>query len=208
MTDGIAASSPSAVANSASAMPGATTASEVFFDSAIAWKLVMMPHTVPNRPTNGAVEPTVARNSKRRSSRSISRLMVTSMTFSTRIWMPPSVRGLPSTVRFHSRMAATNKDAMLSVLARDTEPYRSSSDWPDQNICSNLSVSRRARANKNSFEKMIAHDQTEASSSPTMMICTIRLACMNSSSTETEPWAGARDFCITSAGFMCVSVVP
>jgi hypothetical protein len=30
----------------------------------MAWKLVMMPHTVPNSPTNGAVEPTVARNSK------------------------------------------------------------------------------------------------------------------------------------------------
>ena len=55
----------------------------------MAWKLVMMPHTVPNRPTNGAMEPTVARNSRRRSSCSISRLMVTSITFSTRIWMPP-----------------------------------------------------------------------------------------------------------------------
>ena len=43
-------------------MPGATTASEVFLVSAIAWKLFMMPQTVPNRPMNGAVEPTEARN--------------------------------------------------------------------------------------------------------------------------------------------------
>ena len=34
-------------------MPGATTASEVFFEAAIDWKLVMMPQTVPNRPMNG-----------------------------------------------------------------------------------------------------------------------------------------------------------
>ena len=33
----------------------------------------MMPQTVPNRPTKGAVEPTVARNDMKRSSRSISR---------------------------------------------------------------------------------------------------------------------------------------
>ena len=49
------------MANSASAMPGATTARPVFLASAMAVKLRMMPQTVPNRPTNGATEPTVAR---------------------------------------------------------------------------------------------------------------------------------------------------
>ncbi len=39
-------------------MPGATTASEVFFEAAIDWKLVMMPQTVPNRPMKGPAEPT------------------------------------------------------------------------------------------------------------------------------------------------------
>jgi hypothetical protein len=62
MTAGIAATRPSAVANRASAMPGATTASEVFFEAAIDWKLFMMPQTVPSRPMKGAVEPTEARN--------------------------------------------------------------------------------------------------------------------------------------------------
>ena len=62
ITAGIAATRPSAVANNASAIPGATTASEVFFDNAIAVKLFMIPHTVPNRPTKGAVDPTDARN--------------------------------------------------------------------------------------------------------------------------------------------------
>ena len=51
------------MANSDSAMPGATTARLVFFAAAIEEKLFMMPQTVPNRPTNGAVEPTVARKS-------------------------------------------------------------------------------------------------------------------------------------------------
>ena len=43
-----------AVASSASAMPGATTARLVDFEPAIAWNEVMMPTTVPNRPMNGA----------------------------------------------------------------------------------------------------------------------------------------------------------
>src|SRR6266702_1505047 len=53
----MAAISPIAVANSASAMPGATTASEVLFEAAIDWKLDMMPQTVPNRPTTGPSQP-------------------------------------------------------------------------------------------------------------------------------------------------------
>ena len=57
----MAANRPSAVASSASAMPGATTASEVFLEAAIERNEVMMPHTVPNRPTNGPAEATVAR---------------------------------------------------------------------------------------------------------------------------------------------------
>jgi hypothetical protein len=105
------------VANKASAMPGATTARLVFLLLAIDWKLVMMPHTVPNRPTKGAVEPTVARKVSRRSSRSTSREMVTSMTFSTLSCRPGigrAPRSLPSrsVERFHSRIAATNSAAM------------------------------------------------------------------------------------------------
>src|ERR1035437_7022060 len=57
----MAATSPSAVASKASAMPGATTARLVVWDSEIPMKEFMMPQTVPNRPTNGAVAPVVAR---------------------------------------------------------------------------------------------------------------------------------------------------
>src|SRR3546814_8837259 len=50
MTAGMAANSPSAVANSASAIPGATTARLVLLAPAMSLKLRMIPQTVPNRP--------------------------------------------------------------------------------------------------------------------------------------------------------------
>ena len=115
---------------------------------AMAWKLVMIPHTVPNRPMKGAVEPTVARNRRRRSSCSISRLMVTSIAFSTRSWMPPMARMLPSTERFHSRMAATNSAAIENVRPHkgpNTAVERlAQPDW-----ASELSASSRAQRKEN-----------------------------------------------------------
>src|SRR6201993_1605776 len=108
----MAAMRPMAVANSASAIPGATTASEVFFEAAIDWKLDMMPQTVPNRPTNGPAEPTVATTKTRRSSRSTSRAIETFMTFSIRICKPAKDRDWLSNDRFHSRIAATKQAAI------------------------------------------------------------------------------------------------
>ncbi|ODR96490.1 hypothetical protein AUC70_14495 [Methyloceanibacter stevinii] len=60
----MAAARPIAVTMRASAMPGATTARLVSFCVAMAVKLLTMPQTVPNRPTNGAAEPTVAKNGR------------------------------------------------------------------------------------------------------------------------------------------------
>ena len=80
----MAAKRPIAVASSASAMPGATTASEVFFDAAIDWNEFMMPNTVPNRPMNGPAEAIVARTRRFDSSRSTSRAIETSSTLSMR----------------------------------------------------------------------------------------------------------------------------
>ena len=59
-TAGIAANNPNAVANNASAIPGATIAKLVFLEIAIDWNEFIIPHTVPNKPIKGAVEPTVA----------------------------------------------------------------------------------------------------------------------------------------------------
>ena len=58
----MATNNPSAVANNASAIPGATTARFVFCAIAIDWKLFIIPQTVPNSPIKGAVEPAVAKN--------------------------------------------------------------------------------------------------------------------------------------------------
>ena len=60
-TAGMAAKSPMAVASSASAMPGATTARLVVLVFDMPIKLSMIPQTVPKRPTKGAVAPIVAR---------------------------------------------------------------------------------------------------------------------------------------------------
>ena len=64
MTAGIAANKPNAVANKASAIPGATIARLVFLEIAIDWNEFIIPQTVPNKPIKGAVEPTVARKEK------------------------------------------------------------------------------------------------------------------------------------------------
>src|SRR3979409_993332 len=111
----MAAIRPIAVANSASAMPGATTASEVFLEAAIDWKLDMMPQTVPKKTTKGPREQTLARNSSRLSSRSIPRAMETFMTFSIRICSPAKDRAWLSNDRFHSRIAATKHAAIDCV---------------------------------------------------------------------------------------------
>ena len=85
MTAGMAASRPIAVASSASAMPGATTARLVDFEPAMAWNEVMMPTTVPNRPMKGAAEPMVARKRAGAPRRSISRASATSIALSIRV---------------------------------------------------------------------------------------------------------------------------
>ena len=56
----MAANKPRAVAKRASAIPGATIARLVFLDIAIDWNEFIIPHTVPNKPIKGAVDPIVA----------------------------------------------------------------------------------------------------------------------------------------------------
>src|SRR5690606_40417826 len=70
MVAGMAATSPRAVAKRASAIPGATTASEVLAVAAIEAKEFIIPQTVPKRPMKGAADPTDARKIMCVSSRS------------------------------------------------------------------------------------------------------------------------------------------
>ena len=103
----------------------------------------MIPHTVPNNPTKGPVEPTEARNVMWRSSPSISRPSVTSMTRSIR-WARPAfwaTSAIPlAAERRHSRMAAIKIDAIGLVGRSLIRSYRSSSDPPDQKASSNSSA--------------------------------------------------------------------
>ena len=75
MTAGIAAIRPKAVANNASAIPGATTAKLVFFVIPIAWKLFIMPQTVPNNPTKGAADPNDAKKIIGKTTKYISKIL-------------------------------------------------------------------------------------------------------------------------------------
>ncbi len=102
-------------------MPGATTARLVFFEAAIDWKLSMIPQTVPNSPTNGAVEQTVARKLMKRSIRSISRPTVTFITRSIRCCRLERITTVPrrpfAALRRHSRIAAANT-ALIGSIGR------------------------------------------------------------------------------------------
>src|SRR5246127_332000 len=191
-----------AVANSASAIPGATTASEVFFEAAIDWKLEMMAQTVPNRPTNGPAEPTVASTKSRRSSRSTSRAIETFITFSIRICRPAKDRVWLSNERFHSRIAATKHAAIDCVGLADSARYSSSIDCPDQNACSKRSMARLVREYRNILSIAIAQTQTEQDNSPSMTALTIQWACKNSAISETSADAIGKADCATSAGFI------
>ena len=79
----------------------------------------MMPHTVPNRPTKGAVDATVASTIRLDSSFSTSRAIDTSSTFSRRACRPMKEAPTFWNERFHSRIAATNSDAMPMVSRCD-----------------------------------------------------------------------------------------
>ena len=84
----MAAKSPSPVASKASAIPGATTAKLVFCCSAISIKAFIIPHTVPNKPIKGAVDPIVARIVNPDCRSSASRTTATSIERSIRACAP------------------------------------------------------------------------------------------------------------------------
>src|SRR3954452_7450634 len=115
MTAGMAATRPIAVASSASAMPGATTARFVVCDFEMPMKLFMMPHTVPNRPTKGEVEPMVASTPMPTRMRRASARMISEKLEAARSLMPVSL-DRPADIRA-SRSAAARKDGSIPALA-------------------------------------------------------------------------------------------
>src|ERR1700730_7050593 len=109
ITAGIAATSPIAVASSASAIPGATTARLVVCAFEIPTKLFMMPHTVPNSRTNGDVAPMVASNPMPSRMRRASAREISAKLDAARSLMPLSEE-MPADSRGWRIAAARNAD--------------------------------------------------------------------------------------------------
>ena len=167
ITAGIAANSPIAVANSASAMPGATTARLVFCWLAIDVKLRMMPHTVPNSPTNGATDPTVASTLSRSDSWSISLATADPIVVPSRSRVPSRSMRLPWVERRHSVTPA----ASTRAVGRSAVPRvltKASMSSARQNSCSKVSLALRVRPSFTQKAMMIAQVQMLASSSPSI----------------------------------------
>src|SRR5271156_2941291 len=114
MTAGIAATRPIAVASSASAIPGATTARFVVCDFEIPMKLFMMPQTAPNRPTNGDVAPMEASNPMPIRIRRPSARTISAKLDAARSLMPSSLE-IPADNRASFIAAASSADNTLSL---------------------------------------------------------------------------------------------
>ena len=168
----MAATNPAAVANSASAMPGATTARFVVCACEIPMKLSMMPHTVPNNPMNGAVEPMVARSPVARIN-----------------WRPSvaSVRSSRDATRSLIPTAGAAPDSLISFVAARIIIANGSRRCPSRN-CSSASVlsasasvsARRNRALASATSTPLANRivqvTTEALTRPIMTARTTPLA--------------------------------
>src|ERR1700722_7122293 len=173
----MAGNRPMAVVTSASETPGTTIASVACCTFPSELKAFMMPQTVPNRPTYGLVEPTVASVARLCSSRSISlscatriarRAPSSSMSAAT----PPCARS-----RANSRKPNSKMLSMPVALPRDSMArYSELRSPPDQKLFSNRSASRCARCTTRLLRKIIAHDISEAASRMPMTTCTTRLA--------------------------------
>lgn len=131
-----------------------------------------MPTTVPNRPINGAADPMVASELRRASRLSDSRARLTSIALSMRICRPIGDLAPRSKDFFHSRMADTKIALMPADFLSDSVRYNSSSDWPDQNTCSNWSSWRRNLPNEIHLSATIAQVQIDAPTRPSITILT------------------------------------
>ena len=178
MTAGMAANRPMAVANNASAIPGATTARLEFCSAAMAAKLRMMPHTVPNRPMNGATEPVVARKFRRLARRSVSAAIVASIAVASRSRVPARSMFLPLVDSRHSAIPAAKTFATGSSFWACAFAKTAISELP-QNSRSNASLFRLIPDIFTMKLMMIVHTQMLDSARPTMTDLTTKSASIN-----------------------------
>src|SRR5688572_5841247 len=169
----MAAARPRAVASSASAMPGATTARLVVCEREMPMKEFMMPHTVPNRPTNGAVAPMVAS---------------TPVPFSMLRPAADSSRSRREATRSFkpSRSSTESAESLRSASAAATSALAGASS--SEAAPSTASRTARWRRNAAASSRLLATNTvqvtTEATARPTITACTSQSAAMNMPHTD------------------------
>src|SRR6185437_14974204 len=193
---GMAANKPIAVATSASEICGATTAMVTSCNSPRPWNAPMMPQTVPNRPMYGLTEPTLARNSRLRSSRPTSRVTETCMARSV-----PSIT-MRGSCAFRCRWRANSRNPdskMVSMPFPPSSPPRLPTSRnscarspPDQNRSSKRSAVSSATFVCVCLRMMITHDRNENTSSISSTSCTGTLDCAMRVKTFSPPFMACR----------------
>ncbi len=191
MTAGIAATSPIAVASSASAMPGATTARLVVCDFEMPIKLFMMPQTVPNNPTKGEVAPIVARKLMPIRMRRASARTISAKLDAARSLMPLSLE-IPADSRA-SRIAALSSDDSTLSLAPSAS-WASASERESAILFRTRRILRCAIASSIIFAMKIVQVTSEAKASPIMTALTTISADKNIDQGENSRIVTAVDF--------------
>src|ERR1700733_1367753 len=191
MTAGIAAARPKAVASSASAMPGATTARLVVCDFEMPIKLFMMPHTVPNSPTNGDVAPIVASSPMPSRIRRASARTISPKLDAARSLMPLSL-DIPADSRA-SRIAAASSDDNTPSLAPSAN-CASASDLASPILPSALLSLRCTTDNSTILAMKMVQVTSEANASPIITALTRISADMNIDHGDSSCSAVAVDF--------------
>ena len=151
----------------------------------------MMPQTVPNRPMNGAVEPTEARKIIHAPCRSISRWVVTAIARSTRSRTPLRLMSAPATrrLRRHSVIAAPNTAAIgCAGLAPSSLVQLVQAAAGPEPVLERLGGAIDA-PQAVTFSNTIAQTQTLARSSPIMTSLTTMSAWRNRLQIDRSPCA-------------------
>src|SRR5262245_31966812 len=176
MTAGMAANRPMAVARSGSAMPGATTARFVVCNFEIPMKLFMMPQTVPNSPTNGAVAPIVASMPIPKRTRRASDRVMSEKLDATRSLTPTSLSRPGENLI--SSMAAPTKERK-TLRSDDSIDDASPRVRAPAVECTAPCSLRFAIKSSMNFATKIVHVIKDAKTNPAMIACTMRLADTN-----------------------------
>src|SRR5699024_8615395 len=174
----MAANKPMAGATNTSAIPGATTFKLAWLTLAKARKEFMIPHTVPNKPIYGLVEPTVAKKGNVSYKRFCSRCNATRIAR-----CEPSITASGSREFFDKRINSSNPAVKIArwpqfaVLSSSfTRRYSVARSSPDQNSLSNARPTLRACRITRARTKITAHDSTDISTSSNITACTTKPA--------------------------------